>query len=86
MRGASNGARLFPAAPGHSPASEVQAAALAVLLVYFVVNSIPGMMWAGGFRWASVVQAFLGIGLFLGARGIAAVWSRLRVPGPARYE
>jgi choline-glycine betaine transporter len=78
--------RLFPSTPGHTPSSEVQAAALAVLGVYFVVNSIPGIMSVGGVRWASAVQALLGVGLFFGARGIAAFWSRSRAPGPARYE
>jgi hypothetical protein len=77
---------LFSSAPGYTPISEFQAIALSVLGMYFVLNSIPGMVWPSGVRWASAVQALLGIGLFFGARNIASVWSRLRAPGPARYE
>lgn len=77
---------LFSSARGRGLPPEIQAVALSVLGVYFILDSIPGIMLQGGVRWASVVQALLGTALFLGAHGIAAVWSRLRTPGPARYE
>ena len=78
--------RLFSSAPSPGQTSGIQAVALSVLGLYFVINSIPGIMWQGGIRWASVFQALLGAGLFFGAHGIAAVWYRLRTVGLAPNE
>ncbi len=77
---------LFSSEPIPSPTSGIQAVALSVLGVYFVISSIPGIMWPGGTRWASVVQAVLGAALFLGAHGTAALWYRLRTAGLAPHE
>jgi hypothetical protein len=78
--------RLFAPAPVLAATAEFQAVAFSVLGVFFVLNSIPRIGWPGGVGLASVVQALLGIGLFLGAHSLAAIWARLRPPGPARHE
>ena len=70
--------RLFP--PGSQPlnAPEAQAVALSVLGCYLVVEGLSGVGWKGGINWGAATQLGLGVGLFLGARGVARLWSRER--------
>lgn len=78
---------LFSSPSGQIEAPDVQAVALSVLGCYFVIHGIHEMMMFGAFRWAGAVQALLGLGLFLGARGVAGLWSNLRAAaGPVPYE
>jgi hypothetical protein len=72
--------------------SGLQAAAFAVLGAVFVVeglsDAIPALAASesagSGFEsvlWKGVVELALGLALFLGARGLASVWSTLRTAG-----
>lgn len=77
--------RLFP--PGTEPlrAPEVQAVALSVLGCYFAVEGLSRMAWAGRTDWGGVTLLALGVGLFVGARGLARIWNTLRFAGtPSR--
>ena len=71
-------ARLFPSTTGPLDARELQAVALSVLGCYFVVQGAYGALWSGSLRWGAIVQAALGVGLFVGARALAGLWSSWR--------
>jgi hypothetical protein len=73
--------RLFPADPGPLAAQDMQAVALSVLGCYFVVSSISRLLGRGRIDWSAVTQLVLGVGLFLGARGVARLWAAVRTAG-----
>ena len=73
--------RLFPADPGPLAAKDTQAVALSVLGCYFVVASISRLVGRGRIDWSAVTQLVLGVGLFLGARGVARLWAAARTAG-----
>jgi len=73
--------RLFPADPGPLAAQDTQAVALSVLGCYFVVASISRLVGRGRIDWSAVAQLVLGVGLFLGARGVARFWAAVRTAG-----
>ena len=71
-------ARLFAETTGPLSAREFQAVALSVLGCYFVIQGVFNSMWFGALRWAGVVQALLGLALFVGANGLAGLRARVR--------
>lgn len=70
--------RLFPPDAPSLAAQETQAVALSVVGCYFVVVSISRLVRWGRIDWSAVAQLMLGVGLFLGARGIARLWAAAR--------
>jgi len=70
--------RLFPADTGSLAARDTQAVALSVLGCYFVIESISRLVGRGHIQWSAVTQLVLGVGLFLGARGVARFWATAR--------
>ena len=70
--------RLFPADTGSLAAGDTQAVALSVLGCYFVIESISRLVGRGHIEWSAVTQLVLGVGLFLGARGVARLWATVR--------
>jgi hypothetical protein len=73
--------RLFPADSRPLAAQDTQAVALSVLGCYFVVGSISRLVGRGRIDWSAVTQLVLGVGLFLGARGVARFWAAARSAG-----
>jgi|SRR5579859_3693164 len=76
--------RLFADGTGPLAARDTQAVALSVLGCYFGIGAIPRLVRLGQFGdldWEAAVQLMLGIGLFLGARGVARFWAALRSAG-----
>ena len=73
--------RLFPADTGPLAARDTQAVALSVLGCYFIIESVSRLVGRGRIDWASVTQLVLGVGLFLGARGVARLWAAVRTAG-----
>jgi amino acid transporter len=72
--------RLFASGTGQLEASRIQAVAFSVLGCYFVVHGLARLLNAVRFEqldWLGIVQLALGVGLFLGANGLARVWSRI---------
>lgn len=67
--------RLFPSATQPVTAPEFQAVALSVVGCYLAVQGLARMGWAGRFEWSGALQLALGLGLFVGARGISKLWS-----------
>ena len=63
--------RLFPLETEPLVARDLQAVALSVLGVYFVIESICRLVRMAEIEWSAVVQFVLGLGLFLGARAVA---------------
>jgi hypothetical protein len=78
--------RLFPADPGPLAAQDTQAVALSVLGCYFVVASISRLVGRGRIDWSAVTQLGLGVGLFLGARGIVRLWAAVRTAGSSSAD
>ena len=78
--------RLFPADPGSLAARETQAVALSVVGCYFVVTSISRLVGRGRIDWSAVTQLVLGLGLFLGARGVARFWAAGRSGGASNSD
>ena len=77
--------RLFPADTQPLVARDLQAVALSVLGCYFVIQSICQLVWHG-MEWSAVAQLVLGIGLFLGARGVARLWAAARSAGSSSTD
>jgi hypothetical protein len=75
--------RLFPANTGPLAVRETQAVALSVLGCYFVIGAISRLvgLWLHRIDWSAVAQLVLGVGLFLGARGVARFWAAVRSGG-----
>ncbi len=73
--------RLFPVDTPPLAARETQAVALSVLGCYFVIESMRRLVWLGRVDWSAVAQLVLGLGLFLGARGVARFWAFARSAG-----
>ena len=78
--------RLFPADPGPLPAQDTQAVALSVLGCYFVVASISRLAGRGRIDWSALTQLVLGVGLFLGARGVARLLAAVRTAGSSTSQ
>jgi len=78
--------RLFPADPGPLPAQDTQAVALSVLGCYFVVASLSRLAGRGRIDWSALTQLVLGVGLFLGARGVARLWAAVRTAGSSTSQ
>jgi hypothetical protein len=92
--------RLFPETPAAGTTigvSELQAAAFAVLGLYFVVDSLSSVLWnfmrlapdeSVDLLWTRhsgvILRGVLGIALFLGARGAAGAWWLARRAGQSR--
>jgi hypothetical protein len=80
---------LFPRTGAMSSGTlDWQPAALAVVGAYFFVEGLAAavpLLLSGGAEWqfglSGIVEAALGIGLFLGAHGISNVWNRARNAG-----
>jgi hypothetical protein len=78
--------RLFSADGGPLAAREAQAVALSVLGCYFVIQAISRLVrLLRPIDWSAATQLVLGVGLFLGSRGVARLWAAARTagsPGP----
>jgi hypothetical protein len=72
--------RLFPSNTASLAAQDTQAVA-SVLGCYFVVASISRLTGRGRIDWSALTQLVLGVGLFLGARGVARLWAAVRTAG-----
>jgi hypothetical protein len=57
---------------------EAQAVGLSVLGCYLAITAAGRLFWPRELRVSAAIQVALGIALFLGARGLAGLWSRLR--------
>jgi hypothetical protein len=79
---------LFSVSTAPLQARDLQAVAFSVLGCYFVIQGLHNaMMWFGGLRWGGVVQAALGLGLFVGANRLATLWARRQATdGPRRAD
>ncbi len=73
--------RLFPADSQPLVARDTQAVALSVLGAYFLITGICRLVARGEIEWSAIVQLVLGLSLFLGARGVARLWSFARSAG-----
>lgn len=73
--------RLFPADGQALTAPELQAVALSVLGVYFVIVGACRFIAGREIEWSAIVQFVFGLGLFVGARAIARFWSFARNVG-----
>lgn len=67
--------RLFPSTTQPVTAPEFQAVALSVVGCYVAIQGVTRLGWAGRLEWSGVLQLALGLGLFVGARGISKLWS-----------
>ena len=82
--------RLFPVDSQPLVARDLQAVALSVLGCYFVIQGaaelIFRMITRHEINWSAMVELVLGLGLFLGARGIARFWTFARTAGSDARE
>jgi len=78
--------RLFPSDTASLAAQDTQAVALSVLGCYFVVASISRLTGRGRIDWSALTQLVLGVGLFLGARGVARLWAAVRTAGSSTSQ
>lgn len=79
--------RLFAADTGPLAGRDVQAVALSVLGCYFAIGAIPRLVGFGRrIDWAAITQLVLGVALFLGARGVARLWSAARSAGSSSSD
>jgi drug/metabolite transporter (DMT)-like permease len=82
--------RLFPVDSQPLVARDLQAVALSVLGCYFVIQDaaelIFRMIARHEINWPAMVELVLGLGLFLGARGIARFWTFARTAGSDARE
>jgi hypothetical protein len=73
--------RLFPSDSQPLVGRDTQAAALSVLGAYFVIVGICRLVARDEIEWSAIVELGLGLWLFLGARGIARLWTFARSAG-----
>ena len=82
--------RLFPVDSQPLVARDTQAVALSVLGCYFVIQGaaqlISRVVSFHEINWSAIVQVALGLGLFVGARGIARFWTFARTAGSGAGE
>ena len=78
--------RLFPGDNQSLTARDTQAVALSVLGAYFVVVGICRFIASNQIEWSGIVEFALGLLLFLGARGIARLWTSARTAGVSTGE
>ena len=78
--------RLFPADTGSLADRDMHAVALSVLGCYFVIESVSRLVGRGRIDWSSVTQLVLGVGLFLGARGVGRLWAAARSAGSSTSD
>lgn len=73
--------RLFPPGSETLRTNELQAVAFSVLGCYLGVEGLSGILWAGRLNWGAAIQFALGVGLFVGSRGLSRLWSLGRSAG-----
>lgn len=81
--------RLFSADSQPLVAGDTQAVALSVLGCYFVIQGASlqvRMISLHETNWYAIVQLVLGLGLFLGSRGLARFWTLARSSGSGAGE
>lgn len=69
--------RLFPSGTQSMNGSEIQAVAFSVLGGYFAIHGVAKVYQLGRLNWVAAAELALGLGLFLGSRGLARVWAQL---------